>query len=403
MFSIRKSSQYSPKKTDKIEKRVPKKSRKRIVNYKKERALKSGNFTGEQNEHDEQDEHYEHDDYSSEIYHNESKVAFYIRANKQRSIISELEKGYNPDSSFGQNCPCCPYEEPDDLTNCFWEGNLEAFKVLLPRTDPEKILGERGVKIWGKSRYRRTMGRRRNCSHGDSLPFLKIMSEHFDIPSSYLYEYIGYDYSFDVDVLRESLRAIGKTEDSLDIKDIRLSKQNQYFYENLLNVTNLEWVLTYVFGQEMYNMSDRDSLIHIGQTCIRLGADTSKEMEFGLGYVALARKLSIEMVEGPTPYREVMKISLDELMVHVNNYLSEDHEVPEDYYHSNIIKTMEFLKEVYTGGKYEHAQTIQCFYRVFRSVKIVKDLRSLPENLFDAEFSTRRKKLMNVDDSRFNL
>jgi len=45
--------------------------------------------------------------------------------------------------------------------------------------------------------------------------------------------------------------------------------------------------------------------------------------------------------------------------------------------------------------------TIQCFYRVFRSVKIVKDLRSLPENLFDAEFSTTRKKLLNIDDSRF--
>ena len=39
---------------------------------------------------------------------------------------------------------------------------------------------------------------------------------------------------------------------------------------------------------------------------------------------------------------------------------------------------------------------------VSSSKKEANDLRSIPENLFDPEFSSVRKKLLNIDDSCFN-
>ena len=398
MFSIRKSVNYNAKKTDKIEKRV-RKSRKRVVNYKRERALKYEYFTEDIHDNEEYNL-FDYSDYISDDYSGGSSMNFFIRSRKYSSIVKWLKDGYNPDSSFGKNCPCCQYEIPDDLTNCFWKGNIEAFRLLLPKTNPELILSEQGVRIWGKYR---------NCVQ-NSIPYLKIMSEHFDVPSSYLLDYIAGSKPFDVDLLRGQLLAIGKTEDSIDIRDIRLGNSNRDYYEHLLTLSgklDLEFVLSKVLEDEMYlgsfNENERDTYTHIGQTCIRLGADTSKVMEFGLSYWTVARELSIDTVE-LEDYNEVMKISLDELMVHVNKFLSEGHEVPEideNRYYAEVFRVMGYLKDIYTGGKYEHALTIQCFYRVFRSVKIVKDLRSLPENLFDTEFSTMRKKLMNIDDSVF--
>ena len=37
------------------------------------------------------------------------------------------------------------------------------------------------------------------------------------------------------------------------------------------------------------------------------------------------------------------------------------------------------------------------------SKKEANDLRSIPDNLFDPEFSLVRKKLLNIDDSCFKL
>ena len=47
------------------------------------------------------------------------------------------------------------------------------------------------------------------------------------------------------------------------------------------------------------------------------------------------------------------------------------------------------------------SRRIQCFFRVIVSKSIVNKLRMEPRNLFDPEFSDRRKFLLKIDDSRF--
>ena len=51
---------------------------------------------------------------------------------------------------------------------------------------------------------------------------------------------------------------------------------------------------------------------------------------------------------------------------------------------------------------YKYVVIIQCFIRISLSKKKSNDLRSIPDNLFDPEFSLVRKKLLNIDDSCFN-
>jgi hypothetical protein len=50
---------------------------------------------------------------------------------------------------------------------------------------------------------------------------------------------------------------------------------------------------------------------------------------------------------------------------------------------------------------YEKATMIQCFFRVTMSKILVNRLRSEPENLFDPDFSNKRKRILKIDDSRF--
>ena len=51
--------------------------------------------------------------------------------------------------------------------------------------------------------------------------------------------------------------------------------------------------------------------------------------------------------------------------------------------------------------EYDNAVIIQCFFRVSYSKKKAYELRSIPDNLFDPEFSSMRKKLLDIDDSCF--
>lgn len=47
------------------------------------------------------------------------------------------------------------------------------------------------------------------------------------------------------------------------------------------------------------------------------------------------------------------------------------------------------------------ASKIQGFFRIIQSKKIVNDLRSKPDNLFEPEFSIQRKRKLKIDDSMF--
>ena len=60
------------------------------------------------------------------------------------------------------------------------------------------------------------------------------------------------------------------------------------------------------------------------------------------------------------------------------------------------------IKEEQEKLLYNNAVIIQCFIRVSYSKKEANDLRSIPDNLFDPEFSLVRKKMFNIDDSCFN-
>lgn len=44
---------------------------------------------------------------------------------------------------------------------------------------------------------------------------------------------------------------------------------------------------------------------------------------------------------------------------------------------------------------------IQCFYRVYKSMKIVNILRADPLNLFSSQFSDKRMRMLNIDVSPF--
>jgi len=52
--------------------------------------------------------------------------------------------------------------------------------------------------------------------------------------------------------------------------------------------------------------------------------------------------------------------------------------------------------------KFDKSTTIQCFVRTAMAKDISNKRRAEPDNLFDPEFSSKRKKLLNIDDSRFN-
>jgi len=61
------------------------------------------------------------------------------------------------------------------------------------------------------------------------------------------------------------------------------------------------------------------------------------------------------------------------------------------------------IKEYEEKLLYNDVVIIQCFTRISLSKKKANDLRSIPDNLFDPEFSLIRKKMFNIDDSCFKL
>ena len=415
MYSIRKSADtrsrkknHNTKKNGKVSPQyyemnhIPK-----TVNFKNLRMLK------ELHDDNQYDKHQYRYIYNEEYVTGMSRenfgtdVEYYISNNRIDGIKYELKKGYSPDISFGLNCPCCYYDNPDDLTRCFWYDRFNAFKILLPKTNPELLIdlnGETGVQIWGDR----------------AEPYLRLMSETVDIPANYLLEYIGYVPSFNIKTLRVMLEAMGKSEDSLDFSRIHLSHYSKDYCEYLLKNGKLDVESTFsrvISGIPRSNENKRDALVYLGQLCIRLGADTSKETTFGLNYSTIATELSMPRLSGDEIQNIVlsMKISIDSLVTRINQYLYEDLESSDesdedsiesydymrDTKYRQMIETMESLCEICTGGKHESAMTIQCFFRICRSTKIANDLRLLPENLFEPEFSSTRKKILNIDESPF--
>ena len=67
------------------------------------------------------------------------------------------------------------------------------------------------------------------------------------------------------------------------------------------------------------------------------------------------------------------------------------------------IKMYGMIEKIEERLLYNNAVRIQCFIRISLSKKKANDLRSIPNNLFDPEFSLVRKKLLNIDDSCFKL
>jgi len=276
-------------------------------------------------------------------------MEYYICTNNLIGIKGELSRGYNPNISFFRNCSCCHYETPDDLTRCFWEDNIEAFKLLLPRTSPEKILGlyengyhESGVRIWGE--------------HAE--PYLRIMSEAMNIPSSYLLEYIGFSPEFNVYTLDVLLNAIGKTEDSLDFKEMRLNSFNKEYFEHLLKIGKMDrdWMMSYIVDEQMHVRGDfdrRNALIRLGHLCIHLGFDTSKEIVLNEGYHQFGYEFSLpEIVDGPgivDGLKVKYKISLDRLMIYIKQYLRDDTRIIDTDHHRMVRDKAEYIRQICEG------------------------------------------------------
>jgi len=388
MYSIRKSRDTTRRKKQKdIQKKEKCKNVNKHKNYKYQRRIKETwyeDFDYDYNCEYENVIRYISDDHNIRGGNYSNAMEFYISTGRNSEIQSEIYMGYSPDSSFGRNCWCCSYEHPDDLTRCFWDKNMEAFKVLFPMTNPELIIrdyddNERGVKIYGEG----------------AEPYLRIMSKSIDIPADYLLEYIGYHKSFNIDTLYILLDAIGKTEESINFKKIKITKYNKEYisYALITRKVDTERIMSSVIEQGGFaDLDRRDALIEIGQLCINLGFETSKDMEFGICYWRIAREFSLpNYVEDERIYL----ISLDKLMIHINEYLSVNIKSKDS--------TMEFIKEIYTGGHYNKIIRIQCLFRVFKSKAIANYLRLLPENLFDPEFFSMRKKMLNINDSIFKI
>ena len=260
-------------------------------------------------------------------------MEYYICTNNLIDIKGELSRGYNPDISFFRNCICCNYETPDDLTRCFWEDNIEAFKLLLPRTSPDKILccfdkdNENGVRIWGE--------------HAE--PYLRIMSGTMNIPSSYLLEYIGFSPEFNVYTLDVLLNAIGKTEDSLDFKKMRLNYFNKEYFEHLLKIGKMDrdWMMSYIVDEQMHvgDFDRRNALIKLGHLCIHLGFDTSKEIVLKEGFqFSLPGIVNIKY-----------KISLDRWMIYIKQYLRSDTRMISIFHHRMILDKAEYIRQICEG------------------------------------------------------
>ena len=310
----------------------------------------------------------------------------FIENNNIDKIRLLLSDGYDPNSSFNKNCPCCCYEYPDDLTACFQNKRMIPFKLLAPKTSHDKIIGdgweEAGVRIWGDG----------------AAPFLKFLSSLMNIDVDYLYTYIGYNNDFNVKDLQEQLEAIGKTEDSIDFECIRLSEYNKDYYESMIRKGRLD--LTRTLSSIIQNQTvSRETAVYLSQLCIRLGADTSKSILFECPlWGSISRKFNLPTIGE----FENLYISLDMLMPHIDTFLDEYDHSEYDYVGKKLIHMMELIKDVYNQKPQDAAIVIQCFIRISLSKKKANDLRSIPENLFDPEFSLVRKKLLNIDDSCFN-
>jgi len=115
-----------------------------------------------------------------------------------------------------------------------------------------------------------------------------------------------------------------------------------------------------------------------------------------------------------------IKVDLNDLQICLNNYSSKVLKAKTGFRMISLLKsrdiigydmyefnyTMKVLKNIYLKYKnrkiYNNAIIIQNSFRSYMSRKIANILRSNPDNLFDNNFSTIRKRKLNIDDSFFN-
>ena len=116
-----------------------------------------------------------------------------------------------------------------------------------------------------------------------------------------------------------------------------------------------------------------------------------------------------KMDEKVEKYKKIMEEEVENnkkrLDEDLENYKKQSKERIE-FFNEQIRKSNERI-EKYKREKqekllYNNAVRIQCFIRISLSKKNSDILRSIPDNLFDPEFSLIRKKMLNIDDSCFN-
>ena len=110
-------------------------------------------------------------------------------------------------------------------------------------------------------------------------------------------------------------------------------------------------------------------------------------------------------------YRGIYESDISLNMGEIRNITNKYKCIVIDGYHVFFVDTC-FWYEAKPGRKfrvgsrelwkeYDNAVIIQCFFRISYSKKKAYELRSIPDNLFDPEFSSMRKKLLDIDDSCF--
>lgn len=296
-------------------------------------------------------------------------------------IVVIISQGYNPDHSF-QGCFCC--YEPDDLTRCYHQAKLEIFKLLIAHTSVS-LLDK--VKIYNSPR---------------SIPYLEIMRQYINIPPERFCCYIETNSDFNVPDLNAMLGVIGKNANSIDYSTLNhlvLTSYNKEYYKELLKDGKLDVnkTLLYVINKcDLLYDATREEFAEIGKLCIRLGADTSVNIQFCSNYYYLMKYLlNAGLTINPSNLSTVM--SLDELHDKMSRF-----EIKDQTLHALNKKDFDFICEIYKESSiFQNVLTIQCCVRRYISRKRTNMIRLNPDNLFNVDYTIHRKNILNIDDSNF--
>jgi len=272
------------------------------------------------------------------------------------------------------------------LTRCYHQDRLEIFKILVECTN-EYFLAK--VKIYDSPR---------------AIPYIKIMSNYIYIPPERFCYYIEHNSDFNVPDLNSMLGVIHKNADYIEYNTLTthlvLTSSNKTYYISLLESGKLDInkTLLYVINKcdLLYNAT-KEEFIEIGKLCIRLGADTSVNIQFGSNYYYLMKYL-LNAGLNINPHNLSTIMSLDELHDKMSRF-----EIKDQKMHALNKRDFDFINEIYKESVIvKSALKIQCCVRRYNSINITNMIRLVPENLFNSEYTVHRKKILDIDDSKFN-